>query len=82
MKPKHYDQKVNEIIIQIKGEIKMSKEVLLPKTESESNGYSAYYLTIRTNAEKNWPLWRKVAYNRDFAVSTHAKKFEIGTKKP
>ncbi len=53
----------------------------LSKVESEQNGYSEYYVAIRTNAEKNWPQWRKVAYNRDFAVSTHAKKFEVGIKK-
>lgn len=59
----------------------MANEVLSPQKESESNGYSAYYVAIRTNAERNWPQWRKAAYNRDFAVSTHAKKFEIETKK-
>lgn len=59
----------------------MPKEVLSPKTESEPKEYSAYYVAIRTNAERNWPQWRKAAYNRDFAVSTHAKKFEIATKK-
>lgn len=58
----------------------MSKEISLQKTKSEQNGYSEYYVSIRNNAEQNWPQWRKKAYNSDFAVSTHARKFEVKTK--
>ena len=39
--------------------------------------YSEYYKQIRTNAEKNWPNWKKEAYSRDFATSKHARKFKI-----
>lgn len=41
------------------------------------DSYSEYYKQIRTNAENNWPKWKKEAYNKDFATSKHARKFEI-----
>ena len=39
--------------------------------------YSKDYGTIRTNAEKNWPQWKKEYYNDSFAKSSHAIKFEL-----
>ena len=39
--------------------------------------YSDYYKQIRVNAEKNWPNYKKEAYNKDIATSKHARKFEI-----
>ena len=46
------------------------------------NSQTKVHSAIRTNAEKNWPQWKKEYYNNDFATSSHAIKFELkGTNK-
>ena len=43
-------------------------------SQSKTSSYSKEYLTIRKQAESNWPAWKVSTYNTNFATSKHAKK--------
>lgn len=49
---------------------------------NNSNNLSKIYVEIQRES-KNWPSWKKEAYNSCFATTKHAEKFkllEVATK--
>lgn len=44
------------------------------KKDTQVNGYSTDYKSIRGEIESKWPAWKVSTYNTNFATSLHAKK--------
>ena len=52
----------------------MNSKIVRQEVAGETHEYSKEYGEIRKTAESQWPAWRVLTYNNNYATSAHARK--------